>query len=450
MDPRRRLFVASCAALVAGAMTFSICTDIMGDLEQAFQLTKTQTGQAVSWGIIGGVLVLFLGGALLDFVGIGRVLWLAFVTYVVGIALVICAQGFWSLMVAWMCLAVAGSLVQAAISPLAATLYPENKTRTMNHLHAWWPGGLILGGLVAYGLTKALQNPAAPAYLRENAWRIKLACIYVPTVVFAVLIFGKKFPKTERVQAGVSSRAMFREALRPLFLVLVFCMLLTASVELGPNRWVGVFIKDIIGIRGVLMLVYTSGLMFVLRFFAGPLSKHISSMGILLASSLLSGLGLLWLGFATGTLTLFLAATVFGVGVTYFWPTMLGVTAERFPKGGAFLLGIVGAAAGLFLSYVTVPGMGRLHDHYTLKNLPPAVAEKVLVKGRVDTARHDALPAAEKQSVASAKQVAASMTFRYVSILSAVLLVVFAGIFLRDRVARRTADPPAPGQDATA
>ena len=455
MDRRRRLFVASCAALVVGAMTFSICTDVMGDFERVFHLTKAQVGEAVSWGAIGGVAVLFLGGALLDFIGIARVFWLAFASYLVGLTMVILAQGFWTLAVAWLFLAIAGSLVQAAISPLAATLYPENKTRIMNHLHAWFPGGLILGGLLAYGLTKLLALPAMPDALRENAWRIKLATAFVPAVLFAVLIVGQKFPKTERVQAGVSAGAMFREALRPMFLVLVFCMCLTASVELGPNRWVGVFIQDIVGIRGILMLIYTSGLMFALRFLAGPLAKRISSTGMLLGSSLLSGLGLVALSYATGPVTLFLAATVFGVGVTYFWPTMLGTTAERFPKGGAFLLGIVGAAAGLFLAYVTVPQMGRLHDHYTLTNLPPAVAEQVVVAGRVDAGRAENLGAEDQAALDQARKTAASTTFRYVAILSAVLLVVFSGILLHDRLTRRRGqgEPaanlgPPPGEQA--
>jgi hypothetical protein len=264
-----------------------------------------------------------------------------------------------------------------------------------------------------------------------------MACIYVPMALYAVLILGQQFPNTERVKAGVSTGAMFREALRPMFLLLVFCMCLTASVELGPNSWVGVFIKDIVGIPGVLVLAYTSGLMFLLRIFAAPLAKRIPSIGILIGSSVLSGLGLLWLSCATGPVTLFLAATVFGVGVCYFWPTMLGTTAERFPKGGAFLLAVVGAAAGLFLAYVTVPGMGRLHDHYTLKGLPPAVARKVVVEGRVEEARVAKLPAEQKAEVEQAKRTAASTTFRYVAIMAAVLVVLFGGILVHDRIAQR-------------
>ena len=435
MYNRRRLFVASCAALISTAMAFGICTDIMGDFEGTFHLTKARVGEAVSWGAIGGTIILFAGGALLDFVGIGRAFWLAFVTHVVGLFLVIFAQGFWTLAVGWLFLAVAAGLVQAVINPLAATLYPEKKTQVFTMLHAWWPGGIVIGGLVAYGLGAALGLAGVPAALRAHGWQIKMACGFVPVVLYALLILGQEFPKTERVKAGVSTGAMFREALRPMFLLLVFCMLLTASVELGPNRWVGEFVKDMLGIRGVLVLVYTSALMFVVRIFGGPVAKRIPPMGMLIGSSVLSGLGLLWMSAATDILTLFLAATVFGLGVCYFWPTMLATTAERFPKGGAFLLAVQGAAAGLFVAYVTVPGMGRLNDEYTLRNLPAAVAEEVVVDGRVDQDKVDKLSSdADKAAVEQAEKTAASTAFRYVAALAAVLVVLFTAIFLAGKI----------------
>jgi len=315
-------------------------------------------------------------------------------------------------------------------------MYPDRKTHILNVLHAWWPGGLIIGGLAAYGFSAVLKAVDAPRGLVEASWQIKMGFVVVPVVFYAMLLLGQKFPKTERVQAGVPTKDMFREALRPMFLLLVFCMFLTASVELGPNRWVGVFIEDMIGMRGVLLLVYTSGLMFVLRFFAGPLAKRISPIGILVASSFLSGLGLLWLSYSRSAVTVFLAATVFGVGVTYYWPTMLGVTSERFPKGGAFLLGMMGAAGGLFLSYVTIPGMGKLHDHYTLEHLSPAVAAKVVVDGRVSEEKLKATGEEDPEAVEmveEARRVAAATTFRIVAALAGVLLVIFGAIFLHDR-----------------
>ncbi len=433
MENRRRLFAASCAALVATAMASSICTDIMGDFARAFQLSRGEVGAAVSWGAIGAVAVLFVGGALLDFVGIGTTLWLSCLAHVVGLVLVLCARGFWSLAVGWLFLAVASGLVQAAISPLATTMYRDRKTQILNYLHAWWPGGLIIGGLLAFGLGEALKAATAPQRLIDISWQLKMGLVFIPVVLYALLMLGQKFPKTERVQAGVSTGAMFREALRPMFLLLVFCMLLTASIELGPNRWVGLFIQDMIGIRGVLLLVYTSGLMFGLRFLAGPLGRKVSPAGILVASSVLSGLGLLCLSYARSGATVFLAATVFGVGVTYFWPTMLGTTSERFPKGGALVLGIIGASAGLFLGYVTIPGMGKLHDHYTIQALPSEVRQKAVVGGRVDDEAVSKLAEGERKTVEEAKADAARITFRIVAAPAALLVLIFGAILVYDK-----------------
>ena len=451
LDNRRRLFVASCAALVANAIAFSVCTDIMGDFERAFKLNKGEAGAAVSWGAIAGTALQFLGGALLDFVGIGNALWLACAAHLSGVTMIIFAQGFWTLALGWMFMAVAGGLVEASVNPLAATMYPGKKTHVMNVLHAWWPGGLVIGSLLAYGLTVLLREAGASQAIQDRSWQIKMAFAYVPVVLYAVLILGQKFPKTERVQAGVPAGAMFREVLRPGFLLLVCCMFLTASVELGPNRWIGVFTEDILGasrwikvsservveVRGVLVLAYVSVLMFVLRFFAGPLAKRISPMGILIASCIPAGVGMLWLSYAGDTLTFFLAATVWAVGVTYFWPTMLGVTAERFPMGGAFLLAVIGALGGLFNSYVTVPGMGLLHDQYTLKGLPDPVARKVVVNDRVDKALEGKLSEQEKAELDRVRGTAASTTFRYVAAMTPVLFILFGVVILRNRMGAR-------------
>jgi MFS family permease len=429
---RRRLFVASCLALVTNAVAFSVCTDIMGDFERVFHLSKAEVGAAVSWGALGGCLVQFVGGAVLDFVGIGRMFWLAFVTHTVGLGLVIGAQGFWSLTAGWFVLSIAGNIVEATVNPLAATMYPEKKISIMNVLHAWWPGGLIIGGLLAFGFSHLLDATGASETVKANSWQIKMGFALVPTLLYAVLISGQRFPQTERAQAGVPASQMLREALRPLFLVLVFCMFLTASTELAPNRWVGVFIQDIVGIRGILFLVYTSGLMFVLRLFAGKVTHTLSPMGILIASSVISAVGLLALSYTSSMAGVLVAATIFGIGVTYYWPTMLGLTAERFPKGGAFLLGIIGASGGLFISYVTIPGMGLLHDHYTLNALPAEVRAEVVdkEKGLIDDKKVEVSDGNVKTSVNQARSHAAKVTFRWVAVIPAALVLIFGLIAL--------------------
>ncbi|HEY3323126.1 MAG TPA: MFS transporter [Planctomycetota bacterium] len=459
-DNRKRLFIAACAALTTNAMFFGICTDIMGDFEKFFKLTKLEVGQATSWGAIFGTTVLFLGGALLDYVGIGTALWLACAAHTLGLTAILLAQGFWSLTLGWTLLAIAGSLVEAAINPLGATLYPEKKVRVMNVLHAWWPGGIIIGGLLGAGISGLLQVVGASEATVWISWQIKMGCVYVPIVFYAFLIFRQKFPQTERAQAGVPAKVMLSEALRPMFLLLVICMFLTASTELAPNRWVGVFVNDIIGktalgenawLRGVLCLVYGAGLMFVLRLNVRHVERLLSPTGILLASSVVSCAGLLCLSYATTIGGLFVAATVFSVGVAYYWPTMLGVTAERFPKGGAFLLGVIGAMAGLFLAYVSVPAMGKMHDEYTLANTPAEVKAKVVENGRVDAALEKKLAEPEKNSLEEARRSAAKTTFRWVAAFPAALIIIFGAIALAER-GRKKEEPvlqPQPAEETT-
>jgi MFS family permease len=154
---------------------------------------------------------------------------------------------------------------------------------------------------------------------------------------------------------------MFREAARPLFLLLWLCMWMTAATELGTDQWVGSLITNLTGMQGVLILVYTAGIMFLLRFFGGGLAHRFSPMGLLTVCAVLSGLGLYGLSMASNPGNAFAAATLFGVGKTFFWPVMLGVTSERFPRGGALLLAIMGGTGNLAVALI-LPIMGEWYD----------------------------------------------------------------------------------------
>jgi fucose permease len=186
----------------------------------------------------------------------------------------------------------------------------------------------------------------------------------VPAVIYLVMILGQQYPKTERVQSNVSTGDMFKEALNPMFLLLFACMWMTAASELGPDQWFPSIMKELTGLEGVLFLVYTAGLMFVLRFFFGGVAHRFSPFGVLTVCSVLCAVGLYWLGgLSSGTspAVAFMAATLFGIGKTYYWPTMLGVTSELLPKGGALLLALMGGA-GMLCIAVILPIMGAAFD----------------------------------------------------------------------------------------
>jgi len=362
----RRLFVASCLSLVTTSMVFAIRGDIEADLSAAFHLTKEQMG--LIWGpaFWGFTLAIFVSGLIVDTVGMRALHVASSLGYIGGILLVLFAPrpdgpvtsifgstGTLLLYVAFLAMGLSQGLVEGVINPLVATIYKDDKTHKLNILHAWWPGGLIVGGLAAFVLTMA-----------GASWQVKLCSILLPAVVYLAMILGQEYPKTERVQSNVSSGDMFKEAFQPMFLLLFVCMWLTAASELGPDQWFPSIMKQLTGLEGVLFLVYTAGLMFVLRFFFGGVAHRFSPFGVLAVCSILCALGLYWLGGlqpGTTPLVAFVAATLFGIGKTYYWPVMLGVTSELFPKGGALLMALMGGA-GMLCIAVVLPIMGAKFD----------------------------------------------------------------------------------------
>lgn len=400
----------------------------MRSLEVDFALTKTQMGWINLTAFWGFTISILIGAQLCDWLGMKAILGLAFVAHVAGAVATIFAPGFWLLFFATLSVGLANGFVEAAINPLVTTIYSDQKTKKLNALHAWFPGGIVIGGLVAYALSMAfhITDPAnAVRSTLHLSWQVKVATLLIPTFIYGIMFLTMKLPATERVQSGVSTKAMYKEALKPLFLVWLFCMLLTAATELGPNQWIGNIMAATAG-QGILVLVWISVVMAIGRMFAGPIMHGKSPVGLLIVSAVVSAIGLFWLGHVTTKFAAYGAATVFGLGACYFWPTMLGVAAERFPKGGAFLLGLMGAA-GMFAAGVAQPLMGRINDLYTQLALPAGQKLDVLVQ------QVSANNSAAKGLLEPAQAVGGSMTLQWVAVLPVVLVVVFGIVWLRDK-----------------
>ena len=423
---RQRLFVASCIALVTTAMAFSIRADLLKEFGLEFNISHEQQGFINLMGIWGFPIAILIMGPLCNIVGMGRLLTLAGIGHLVGTTLTILSPqlgGYPTLLLSTLIIGLSNGTVEAVINPLVATMYPEEKTHKLNVLHAWWPGGLVIGG----SLTAAL------AWMGFG-WQVRMATILVAAVIYLALILGQKFPPTERAEAGVPFSEMFKEILRPGYLLLMLIMCMTAITELGPDQWVGSVLTDIVGIRGILFLVYTAGLMFVLRqFFAGAAVRAFTPPGLLAICSVFAVIGLFWLSVAFGSPVIALiAATFFGIGKTYYWPTMLGITSERFPKGGEFLLAVTGAT-GMIAAGIAGPVMGAIYDHYTIANLPSDIAAKVVINGRYSPeAAHKLMEQSPelRAAIEEALRHGASMTFRYVAILPVILIFVFTAMYL--------------------
>src|SRR5436309_934604 len=358
-----RLFLVSILALFTAGLAASLRANIAGDLQRVFLDPIDKAHSAEMLGAILGVAFLgfaftiAIGSPLLDMIGMGLLLPLSGVCFIIGTLIIVFAGSISSgagvkdvLYAGAIVTGIGWGLVETVINPLAATLYPDDKTAKLNTLHAWWPGGLIAGGLLGYGLG-----------LAEIGWQVKLGLVMIPAAAVVVLCIGLKFPPTERAAAGISMGRMFKELLNPMFIVLFLSMFLTAASELAPGQWVDFALTRTVQMRGILLLVYVSAIMFVARHFAGPLVHKLSSIGLLWCSCLLASLGLLALSSANSPITGLLAATVWGAGVCFMWPTMLATASERFPHGGALLMGLMGTA-GTASIYFVLPQMGGIFD----------------------------------------------------------------------------------------
>ena len=408
-----RLFLGSCFALIATAVCFAVVGDIMGALKEQFILTNGQVGAIGGAAIWGFTVSIFIFGPLCDIIGMRVLLRLALVGHVVGVLTMMLAQGYWMLFGGALILSMGNGLVEAVCNPLVTTIYPDRKIQKLNQFHMWFPGGITIGGVLSYFIGNLHLADAV-------SWKLKLGLILVPAVIYGLLFTMQRFPATESHQSGVSFGGMFKEAFgRPLFWMLLLCMCITASLELGPGRWVPAVLTAG-GISGILVLAYGNGLMAILRFFAGPVVHRLSPTGVLLGSAIVGGIGLLMLSFATTTPMAFVSGTVFWVGVCYFWPTMIGVTSERVPKGGSLALALMGGMGMLIVGTVTSPRMGDIADRYAHKQFDQAKVAQTLqkvvatypalaAKAKGDTGKDILAAVADAQKVLDARKSAGSL-----------------------------------------
>jgi MFS family permease len=440
MNPRR-LFVASCMALVASAFSFVIRQDVLPAWGTTFKLNATQLGFVGGLAFWGMAVSMAVGSFVVDALGMKKMLGLAFLSHLSGTVLTLGspylgANGYLVLCLATFLVGAANGFVEIGINPLAATLYPTEKTHMLNVLHAWWPGGLMIGGLISVGISGALGlglgGQAASQSATTFGWQVKMALVLLPTILYGILFFTQAFPVTERVASGITTGEMFGQALRPMFLLWAFCMLLTASTELAPQGMQSLVLQRTAGMNGTYILIYTSLLMFLLRHFAGPIAHRLSPVGMLVGSSVLSAIGLFVLSFAYDKTTAIAAATIYGLGIVYFWPTMLGVTAERFPRGGAFLLGLMGCVGNIAVG-LAQPAMGSINDNITISAIDTDIRARVFTDGVIEPSKVAQLPEAERQLIAEAQRTGAKWSFRYAAALPVLLIVLFTAIAMSDR-----------------
>ncbi|MCY1722895.1 MFS transporter [Prolixibacteraceae bacterium Z1-6] len=411
---QKRLFIASCLALLVTAITFAIRARIESVFTDDYGLTAEQVGRAFGPAFWGFAVAMFAGGYFIDIVKTKSIIWAAFTMHLVGIVLLLMAKSYTSLFVANVFIGLGNGSVEAACNPLVTTLFPDKKTKMLNRFHVWFPGGIVIGSLLAALVMDQLNLP----------WQVLVGLLFIPLAIYGFLFFGQNIPETERVTTGVTYKEMMRNVGAPItitlaviFMILVattpaiadavtssyslpviivgiiaiaiiiegrmvnkitllfpfifFCMLLTASTELGTTQWINALLADN-GIHPMIILAVVTGLMAVGRFFAGGLIHRLATPGVLLGSAVFSVAGLLLLSIASGPVMTVVSAAVFAVGVCYFWPTMIGVASEYVPKSGALGMSILGGA-GFVATSMVLPIMGKSIEtagpQITLRNM---------------------------------------------------------------------------------
>ncbi|MFO7826315.1 MAG: MFS transporter [Cyclobacterium sp.] len=342
------LFNGSCFALITTAFTFSIRAGILPQLGEEFGLSGAQLGFINSMWFLGFPISMIIGGIVYHSFGAKNIMRVAFVAHTLGILLTIYAGGYTTLLISTLFIGFGNGCTEAACNPMIADMYSGVKMNKMlNRFHMWFPGGIMLGAIISNVMTSM-----------NLGWEAQMWITMVPTVIYAVLFYGKAFPKA-KVEGATSLLNNFKALFSPVFLFLFVCMSLTAISEFGPQQWVNIVLANS-GANAMIILALTTGVMAVARFFAGPVVERLGQTGVLLAGAILATVGIYLFSEVTGGIAYFVAI-IFALGVAYFWPVMVGAVAQRVPLSGALGMSIIGGV-GMFSTAIWQPIIGGWID----------------------------------------------------------------------------------------
>ncbi|GLR18502.1 MFS transporter [Portibacter lacus] len=344
----KRLFYASCFALITTALSFSIRAGILPQLGEQLELSAAQLGSINSMWFFGFPIAMVIGGLIYHTVGGERIMQFAFLAHAIGIILTIYAGSYMTLMISTFLIGLGNGCTEAACNPLIADTYKGNKMSTMmNRFHMWFPGGIVVGSLISFFMTKAGMS-----------WQAQIWIILIPTVIYAYLFWGQKWPKAKVEEAGTVIGNL-KGMITPLFIFILVCMWFTAQTEFGPTQWVELILKSS-GAAPMLVLALITGTMAVARYFGGNVVHQFNTTGVLLISAILATIGLYLFTTVTGP-AVYGVAIIFALGVAYFWPNMIGFVADYIPKSGALGMSVVGAL-GMLSSFFMQPIIGGWID----------------------------------------------------------------------------------------
>ena len=348
---KQRLFNASCFALITTAFSFSIRAGILPQLATDFNLSGEQLGFINSMWFLGFPIAMIVGGLVYHTFGPKNIMMVAFICHALGIILTLYPQllgGYTGLLVSTFLIGIGNGCTEAACNPMIADTYQGAEMSTkLNRFHMWFPGGIVLGSLLSKFMTDA-----------NLGWQAQIWLILIPTVIYAYLFWGQEFPKP-KTEGATSISKNFQAMATPIYVFMFACMAITAITEFGPQQWTGLIMSKS-GASPMLILALVTGLMAVIRYFAGPIVTRFDQTGVLLGSAIFATIGIYLLSTQTGGMA-YVAAVFFAIGVALFWPNMLGFIAEKVPLSGALGMSLVGGV-GMFSTSIFQPIIGRWID----------------------------------------------------------------------------------------
>jgi MFS family permease len=330
----KRLFYGSCFALITTAFSFAIAAGILDQLKTELELTASQTGLITSMWFLGFPISMVIGGLIYHKVGGKVIMQFAFFAHAVGILMLIFSGSYMWLLIANLLIGLGNGCTEAACNPMIADAYEGNRmSKMLNRFHMWFPGGIAIGSLLSGFMTDF-----------EITGQTQVWLLLVPTAIYAYMFYGQSWPKAKMQEAATLSGNLKAMA-SPLFIFIGVCMALTAISEFGPNQWVGLILSKS-GAHPMIILALTAGLMAIARYFGGDMVAKFDQTGVLLGSAVLATIGIYLFSTQTGAMS-YVAAIIFALGIAYFWPNMLGLTATKIPKSGALGMSVIGAI-GMF------------------------------------------------------------------------------------------------------